>query len=77
MGSEPNVDAARAAWYERLRVAGVNGRTVRLSASTLYPLMVDCEKLLGTFQGAAMPPQAAALAADLDLMVKGLPLRFD
>jgi hypothetical protein len=76
MSSEANVDAARAAWYERLRVAGVNGRTVRLSASTLYSLMRDCENLLGTFEGGIEPPQAAALAADLDLFVKGLPLRF-
>jgi len=76
MTFEPNADAARENWYERLRVAGANGRAVRLSASTLYSLMMDCEKLLSTFEAGAEPAQAAALAANLDLLVKGLPLRF-
>lgn len=69
-------DATWATWHERLRAAGLNGKAVRLPASTLYSVLVDCERLLDSFDSGAEPPQAAAMAADLDLLVKGLPLKF-
>lgn len=67
--------AIRAGWYERLRLAGANGRAIRLPASTLYSLLMDCEKLLACLEGDASEP-AAALAADLELLVEALPLQF-
>lgn len=76
MASAIDVDATSAAWHERLRAAGVSGKAVRLPASTLYSILTDCERVLECFDGGAEPPQVAAMAADLDLLVKGLPLKF-